>query len=148
MNGGTWKAWVGALALVVFGFAVGVGVTAFVGVKRLRDAISEPPPARVGGGGGERDRALARIHENLTEELDLTPEETARLEAVLKQSAENLRALRQEGGRKMRAELERTVKEIGEILPPEKREAYRKHVDKRFEWLKNPPRRGEREPRK
>lgn len=126
----SWKAWLGALALVVFGAALGAVGTTYIGVRKLRENLNNPGAARV-----LADRALMRIQKNLTKELDLTPEERKQLEATLAESAANLRTLRQQNMRESRAELVRVVRQIADELPPEKRAAFRRHVAKQMMWL-------------
>jgi hypothetical protein len=133
----SWRAWLAALALVVFGFALGVGATTYVGLKRLRENLNNPANARL-----IADRALERIHRNITEELKLTPEESAQLKTTLATGAANLRTIRQRSLRESRAEIDRLVKQISEELPQEKRAVFRRHLAKQLMWLNNPRREG------
>jgi hypothetical protein len=132
-----WRAWLGALALIVFGFGLGVAATTYVGMKKLRENLNNPAAARV-----IADRALERIHRNITEELALSPEESARLQERLATGAANLRAVRQRSVRESRAEIERLIKQIAEDLPAEKRVIFRRHLAKQLNWLNNPRREG------
>lgn len=124
-----WRAWVGALALVLFGFALGVGTMAYVGIRQLRESVNNPqqPPHVVA------DRALGRIKNNLRKELDLTPEEFNRVQILIDESAANLRSIRRSSMQDSRAEMQRVIKAIAEELPPEKRKEFRQLMLKRLQ---------------
>jgi hypothetical protein len=119
--------------LVAIGFAAGTVFTIHTGIERLRQSIANPaahPAAQ-----SLAERALVRIQKNLTQELKLTPEESARLQAILDQSSKNLKAIRRQGVQEGREEITRAIREIAESLPPEKRTDFRRHVTKRMIWL-------------
>ncbi|WP_438480947.1 hypothetical protein [Oleiharenicola lentus] len=144
-----WRAWIAAAAMVIIGFALGVGSTIYFGGNKVRDLLGNPPPNRPAVERPLMERALMGIEKNLTEKLDLTPEEAARVQATLKEAGANLRALRQQSSRDSRAEIDRAVKKITEELPQEKRAEFRRHLANRLKWLKSqqpppPPRREEK----
>jgi len=132
MNRFSWRVAVGVLALIVFGFALGVGFTTWLGMRRVRAFINDPTSVRTMG-----DRGLGRIRNHLVDELGLTPEEKARVEAILDKSATTMRTMRRENMRAVRGEIHRAMREIADSLPPEKREKLQQQLAKRFQWFRN-----------
>lgn len=130
MSSGHWKAWVAALALFVSGIGVGGAVTAWVGLRDVREGVRGNGPGR-----GMGQRAVETIRRDLTRELELTAEESARVQVILDQSAARIRLLRLQAARQAAGELRASARQIAEELPPEKRAEFRRIMAKRFQRL-------------
>ena len=124
------RAWLAAGAIFVFGLAAGGAGTAWAGVRYLRQALQNPAGAR-----GFADRAADRNGAQLTDQLDLTPEESARVQAALDQSAANLKAIRAQAALRVGLELRATNQRILATLPPAKHAAYFRIIAQRYERL-------------
>lgn len=112
------QAWLAALALFVFGVAVGTAATALLGLRSVKRAMSAPPQTQA----QLVERATARVARQLAQELDLDSTVEDRIRAELRQSAGNLRRLRVENLRAMQAEVRAAAVRIAAELPPEQRE--------------------------
>lgn len=130
MTAGRWRAWLVAGAIFILGAAVGAAGMAWVGVRVVRRALRAPVSAV-----GPADRAAARIGAQLQEELALTPEQAARVQAILNQSAANLKAVRARAAREAGAELRASTALIAAELPPEKRAEFYRIIVRRFDRL-------------
>ena len=122
-----WQAWLGAAAIFFLGLTVGAVGTVFVGARAIRRALRNPPAVTLA------DRATARMGRDLARELQLTPEEAARVNADLAQVAADLRAARQRTMQELRQEVRAGMVRIGRDLPPEKRPQYREYLRRRFQ---------------
>ena len=125
-NPSRWHAWLGAIVIFLLGLTLGIAGTVFVGVRAVRRNL------RVTPGVTFADRATARIARDLTSELQLTPDEGARVRADLAQAAGNLRVVRLRAMQDVRRELRAAMVRIGQDLPAEKRERYREIIRRRF----------------
>ena len=121
-----WHAWLGAIAIFFLGLTFGIVGTVFVGARVIRRALRTPPAVTLA------DRATARMGRDLARELQLTPEEEARVNADLAQVAADLRATRQRTMQEMRQEVRAAMVRIGRDLPPEKRPLYREYLRRRL----------------
>jgi hypothetical protein len=134
MNMTHWRGWLVAGAIFLLGIAVGGGLVAWAGARSLRHALQAPTTAR-----GAADRAAERIGADLTETLRLTPEESTRVQAILNQSASNMKAVRAQATGQVAAELRASTASIAATLPPGKRMAFYRVIARRFERLGFPP---------
>jgi len=130
MNASNWRGWLVAAAIFVLGVAVGAAGMTWIGVRRIRQVLASPP-----GTYGLADRAAARIGANLTDSLDLTPEQSARVQAILERAAGRLKVVRLRAAGQARAELREAVEQIANELPPEKRVEFRRILARRYERL-------------
>lgn len=130
MNRPRLRAWFAALALVLLGVAVGAAGTGWLGLRAIRRAVQAPA-----GAVGPADRAAARIAADLTNELALTPEQSAQVQTILNQSATNLKAIRADAMTAAAAELRATTERIATALPPEKHAALHRVLARRYERL-------------
>ena len=130
MNGLRWRGWLAAIAIFLLGVGVGTAGTAWVGARMIRNAILNPSPTHT-----LADRAAERIGADLTKNLALTPQESAQVQAVLAQSATNLKAMRVQVAAQTRTELRAAARRIAELLPPEKRADFYRLVTRRYERL-------------
>ncbi len=121
-----WHAWLGAAAIFCLGLTVGVVGTVFVGARAIRRALRNPPALTLA------DRATARMGRELARELQLTPEQAARVNADLAEVAAGIRAARMRTMQEMRQEVRAGMVRIGQDLPPEKRPQYREYLRRRF----------------
>ena len=128
MNGVRWRGWLVAGAIFVLGFAAGGATMAFAGMRWVRQTLRVPAEEP-----GRADRIAARIGADLTKELKLTAEESARVQAALDQSAANFKALRVQTALRAAAELRAATDRIAAALPPEKRAEFRALSARRFE---------------
>lgn len=125
-----WRGWLVASAIFVLGVAFGSAGTAWVGVRVVRRALHAPLNEE-----GPADRAAARIGADLTKTLELTPDQSARVQAVLDQSATRLKAVRVQAALRAAAELRRTTERIAAGLPPEKQAEFYRVIARRYERL-------------
>lgn len=94
------------LALVLFasGLIAGAGVTALVIAQRARTAIQQP------------ERMPARLARHLGRRLGLSPDQSARVQAILAERQEALQEIRSRCQPEMEAELDRIEREIAAVL--------------------------------
>lgn len=130
MNRPRLRAWFAAIALVLLGIAFGAAATGWLGVRAIRRAVHAPV-----GTPGPADRAAARIAADLAEELTLTPQQSAQINAILSQSAANLKTIRADAMTAAAAELRVTTERIAAALPPEKHAALHRVLARRYERL-------------
>jgi len=114
-----WQAWLAALAIFVFGVAVGTAGTALLGLRSVKRTLASPPPAFAPA--QVIERATARVAQQLSRELELDEETESRIRAELRQAAANIRRLRVENYRELQAEVRATASRIAAQLPPEER---------------------------
>ncbi len=117
------------LLILVCGVVIGSSVTAHIlwtrMIERVRDPVHLP----------------LRAARHMTSRLDLSPEQTQRVEEILARRQESLAALREEMAPRMRAELESLRTEIATELTPEQLERFDEIVaEMRGRWLGGPPR--------
>tara|TARA_R110002050_G_scaffold147010_1_gene272608 strand:- start:206 stop:649 length:444 start_codon:yes stop_codon:yes gene_type:complete len=124
------RAWLIAGLIFVLGVLVGVAGTTWVGTRLVKRALRAFPE-----GAGLAERAADRIGRNLTDELDLTEAESARVAIELDQTVARLREIRVDAGTQLRAELKRAIRRIAQTLPREKRAAFYRRIGERFERL-------------
>jgi hypothetical protein len=130
MNGSTWRGWVVAAAIFVLGVAVGGAGMAVVGIRVFRHAWLHPAASR-----GLAERAAGRIGTDLTKTLELTPEESAQVQAVLSQTAANLKGVRAQATKQVSTEIRASIRKIAVILPREKRVEFYRLVARRYQRL-------------
>jgi len=130
MNEPRWRGWVVAAAIFVLGVGVGGAGMAWVGIRVFRQAIQNPPANR-----GLADRAAELIGTDLKKTLKLTPEEFAKVQAILSQATVNLKAVRQQAGVQAAAEMRSTAQQIATTLPREKRREFYRFITRRYERL-------------
>lgn len=136
MTASRWRGWLVAAAIFLLGVAVGGAGTMALGVRAFRKAMQSPATTR-----GMADRAVARIGADLTESLQLNPEQSARVQAVLDASAAKMKAIRVEAASRAIAELRASTDLIAAELPAEKHGDLYRVVGRRFERLGlEPPR--------
>jgi hypothetical protein len=128
MNRTRWRGWLAAGAIFLLGFSVGGAGVALVGIRAFRQRIQAPADAP-----GLADRTADRIGADLTKSLRLSPEESARVQTILRQSAGNLKALRVKGAALAMAELHASTEKIAGTLPPEKHAAFYRLMAQRYE---------------
>lgn len=131
-----WRGWLVAAAIFVLGIAVGGTGVVVLGIRQFRQSLQNPAGAR-----GPADRAAERIGADLTETLQLTPEQSARMQRILNESAANLKALRVRASAQAAAELRASTERLAAELPPEKHAEFYRVITRRFERLGlTPPR--------
>ncbi len=130
MNEPRWRGWLVAVAIFTLGVGVGGAGMAWAGVRVFRHALQNPAGAR-----GLADRAASRIGVDLAKNLELTPEESAKVQAILGQTSINLKAVRTQAVAQATAELRSAVQQIAAALPREKRREFYRIVARRYERL-------------
>ncbi len=117
MNTFRWQAWLAAVAIFVFGLAVGTAGMAVFGIRAIeRNLEATPqPPAQM------MDQATARIAGQLRRDLDLDDDAEARVRAELRRVAVTIRRLRMESNRELQTEMRAAAARIAAELPSEKR---------------------------
>jgi hypothetical protein len=115
-----WQAWLAALAIFVFGVAVGTAGTALLGLRSVKRVLATPPqaqpPAQL------IERATARVAQQLSRDLELDDETEANIRAELRRAATAIRRLRVENYRALQTEVRSTATRISAQVPPEQRE--------------------------
>ncbi len=112
------QAWLAAIALFVFGVAVGTAGTALLGLRSVKRAMSAPVQTQA----QVVERATARVAQQLTRELELDEAAEARIRTELRRAALNIRRLRADHIRAMQTEIRSAAGRIAAELPPEQRE--------------------------
>lgn len=130
MTGTRWRAWLAAISIFVLGLAVGAAGTVWLGTRVIRRAFQAPAASTTAA-----ERAAARIGAELADELALTPAQAARVQAILNDSAANLRAVRMRALAEARAELRDSTARIAAELPPEKHAEFYRIIARRFHRL-------------
>ncbi len=131
MSDARWRGWLIALAIFILGVGVGGTGMAWAGIRVFRHFVQNPNAPR----GGLADRAAEYIGKNLTKQLELTPEQSAQVQAILDQSAANVKTTRTKAAAEVTRELRETVRRIGVVLPPEKRAEFHRLISHRFKRL-------------
>jgi len=130
MNDPRWRGWLIAIAIFILGVGVGGAGMAWAGVRVFRHVLQNPASSR-----GLADRAAERIGTDLTQKLQLTPDESAKVQAILAESAANLRNVRAQAATQATAELRTAVKRIADALPREKRADLYRIIGQRYKRL-------------
>lgn len=124
------RGWLAALTIFALGVAVGGAGTAWLGARLLKNWVQSPASAR-----GAADRMADRLGEDLTRELALTPEEAARVRALLEESAAAMKRIRVRTALDVAAELRASAQRLQAVLPAEKHAALRRVLAQRHERL-------------
>lgn len=125
-----WRGWLVAGAIFLLGVAAGAAGVTFLGIRAIRQGFNRPASAR-----GLADRAAERIGVDLTKNLQLNPQESAQIQAILNESAANLKALRVQVATQAAAELDATTKRIAALLPPEKHAEFYRVMERRYQQM-------------
>lgn len=125
---GAWRGWLAALAIFLLGLATGAAGMMWFGLTPIQRALDPRWSARAGG-----ERPTDRIGANLTKSLHLTPEESARVQAILDRSAGNFRAIRAQTARSVLVEFRSVTREIAASLPADKRVEFYRVIAQRTE---------------
>ena len=126
------NAWKVILATLVI-FSTG----AITGTLVTRKPVSTPDtsvtrPSDSSPHGPRLDRRMRRdFLKRFGSELDLTPDQKARIESILSDSQERTRAIWEEVAPQMRVEFQATQEEIREVLTPEQRARFAELMEKR-----------------
>lgn len=131
MSDPRWRGWLIAAAIFILGVGVGGAGMAWAGIRVFRHVIQNPNAPH----GSLADRAAEYIGKNLTKQLELTPEQSAQVRAILDQSATNVKAARTKAAADVTKELRETVHRIGAVLPEAKRTEFYRLVNHRFKRL-------------
>jgi len=99
-----WLTWL--LMLVVFfsGLAIGIGGTSITILNRILDAFHHP------------EKAPQRIAARLQGKLDLTDEQTVKVEAIVQTRQRELQKIRREVQPRVESQLDQVEQEIAEVL--------------------------------
>ena len=116
----TWKPILAALVI----FAAGV-VTGGLTVKLRQPRLPHPGSGQVKKTAGlPREAQLRELSRRMQAELDLTHEQRGRIEAMIRESQERMKALRDDVGQKMNEELRELRQKIRGELTPEQRKKF------------------------
>ncbi len=132
---GRWRAWGAAAAVFCLGITVGGAGMVWFGARALRARLQSGPEAWP----AQSERVVHRIQTDLDKSLALTPEESARVEATLREASGKMRAIRTRAFMQARQELRAAIRKIAASLPPEKRDGFHRLVVSRYERLGLPP---------
>ncbi len=143
MSGARWRGWLMALAIFIAGAALGSAGTAWLGLRFLRQTLQASPDVE-----GPADRAAARIGNELTERLQLTADESARVQTILAQSAQRMKSIRATAAASARDELRGASAQIAAELPREKHAEFYRVIAQRYQRLGLPPPQSESEDRR
>ncbi len=130
MNDPRWRGWIIAVAIFILGVGAGGAGMAWAGIRVFRHVLQNPANSR-----GLADRAAERIGTDLTQKLQLTPDESAQVHAILAQSAVALKNIRTQASTQATAELRAAVQRIAETLPREKRAELYRVIAQRYKRL-------------
>lgn len=114
-----WQAWLAALAIFVFGVAVGTAGTALLGLRSVKRALAAPPQTQQPG--PLIENATARVARQISKDLSLDPQAEEQIRTELRRASMNIRRLRIENYRAMQAEVRATANRIAAQVPPEQR---------------------------
>jgi gas vesicle protein len=132
-----WKLIAGFLLVFVAGGLTG----GFIGAKHARHLFLGPPHSH---------RLPDRMRERLQRQLDLTPDQTAKISPIIDQTSSKLEAIRIETARRVRATLEESHRQIAPELTPEQREKLEKIERSHKKTMRHrgflPPEQGEPRP--
>jgi protein CpxP len=81
-------------------------------------AHAQDPAAKDSGGNGPRHRKWGHALEHMTKNLDLTPEQQAKIRPILEQAKPQIRAARQESKEKMKTIRDNVRSQIRPLLTP------------------------------
>lgn len=129
-GGGQWRGWIVAAAIFVLGFAAGCACTLWIGGRIVRHRLIAPPETP-----SLAERAASRIGADLTKNLDLTPEQSKRVQAILDQTAARLKEVRIHARQDAVAEFRNATSRIANELPPDKRREFRQMIIQRLRRL-------------
>ena len=117
------RAWVGLFVLVVFlaGLAAGVVAAPWLG-------FGPRPGFGFSRSGPGRPPMSSRLIERMSSTLDLTDDQTVRLEAVLDARRDTFRAISRDMRNRVEAERETFRSAIAEILTPEQMERFESEI--------------------
>jgi hypothetical protein len=115
-----WLRVVMALVLFASGFVVGAGATLITVRNRVLHAIHHP------------EEGPPRVAAKLRRKLDLTDEQTRRVEEILRARQLALQAIRREAWPRVEVELDRVRREVAEVLD----EQQRREWEERFAYLR------------
>lgn len=132
-----WKLIAGFLLVFIAGGLTG----GFIGAHHARHLFFGPPHFH---------RLPDRMREHLRRQLDLTPDQVAKLSPIIDQTANKLEVIRIESARRVRATLEESHRQIAPELTPEQREKLEKIERSHKEGMRHhgfiPPEGGEPRP--
>lgn len=120
------KIWFALFVLVIFclGAAAGVVADRYRASSTDRPVFGQGRLGRIGGPMRGRPPRPAQIAERMGRELNLTPDQRTRLEAVLERNADRLQQFRRRTGAEFDALRKQLDSEISAILTPEQRETF------------------------
>jgi cell division protein FtsB len=107
-----WPTLLLALLLFASGLAAGAGATALLIVRRAQATIQQP------------ERMPARLARHLGRRLDLSPEQSARVQAILAERQAALQEIRSRCQPEMEAELDRIEREVAAVIEGEQVERW------------------------
>jgi len=122
-----WRGWLVAGAIFLLGVAAGGAGMTWAGVHVFRQRMQNPASTR-----SMAERAAERIGADLTKSLQLSAAESAQVQAILDQSAVNLKAVRVQATTQAAAELRASTVRIARTLPVEKRREFYRLIAQRF----------------
>ena len=105
------------LGVFLAGMLCGGGLAVLHVMHRIREGMHDPA------------RRTEHVVERMSRQLDLTPEQQARIRSILQAQDKELANIRKESWPKVVARMERTEQEIGELLKPDQRERWRAMID-------------------
>jgi len=129
----TWKPILAALVIFAAGVVTG-GLTVNLRKQpaRPRGAVAAKKPVAM-----PREGQLRELSRRMQAELDLTPEQRERIEAIIHDSQERVKALRDEVGQKTSEEFREMRQKIRSELTPEQRRKFAE-IMQRYDERKKP----------
>lgn len=124
-----WKALLLLVLVFLLGAACGFGGSGLWMRAKMKAAISDPTNAD-----GAFLRRINQIEARLVRDLDLTTEERSVVAREFERAAEQFKENRSEFLNSLKTFSAETHSRIEQSLPPEKREAYRRSVQKGAFW--------------
>jgi hypothetical protein len=130
VNDSRWRGWLVAAAIFVLGVGAGCAGMTWAGIRVFRHTFQNPSSSR-----GFAERATERIEADLEAKLQLTPEESSQVRAILAQSTANLKAIRMQTVAQTSAELRTFIERISAVLPQEKRAEFQRLMAQHYKRL-------------
>lgn len=130
MSTSRWRGWFAAGMIFLVGAAVGGAGMTVIGLRHLRETLQSPASTR-----SAADRAATRIGADLTKTLQLTPQESTKVQSILDQSATSLKAVRARATTEAVAILNAATEQITATLPPEKHADLHRVIARRYSRL-------------
>ncbi len=123
-----WKSVLLGVIILLGGLVIGSGGTLIIVHKLVISAIHHP------------EQVPKRMAKRISRKLDLSREQTAKVQAILIERQKALLAIRREAYPRVEAELRKARDQVAAILEPEKAASWKNRFEQlRTQWMPPPP---------